>query len=128
MSSPWVVSCKGCRCVITAFAVDPQVEHMHPEDSPPGRSAQVTCSCCWRTYLYPGDEIARGTPKQNPACARKAPAAHTTKSDGALLVAASIVAAIRLRGQEVRPSPKLTSVVNESIALARTILAQLEKR
>lgn len=124
MSSPWVVSCKGCRCVITAFAVDPQVEHMHPEDSPPGRSAQVTCSCCWTTYLYSANDIARGTPKPNPACGRKRPAA---KSDGALLVAASIVAAIRLRGQEVRPSPKLTSVVNESIALARTILAQLEK-
>jgi len=67
---------------------------------------------------------ARGEPKQNPSCARGRPPA---KSDGVVLIAASIVAAIRLRGQEVRPSPKLISIVNESIALARTILAQLEK-
>jgi hypothetical protein len=49
------------------------------------------------------------------------------KSYGALLVAASIVAAIRLRGQEIKPSPKLTIVVKDSVALARTVLAQIER-
>src|SRR6185437_11047334 len=105
MSSPWVVTCKGCRCVIVCFATDPQAEHMKPEDTPPGRTALVTCSCCWKTYRYFGEQIARGTPKQNLACARKR---SVGKSEGALLVAASVVAAIRLRGEEIRPSPKLT--------------------
>ncbi len=49
------------------------------------------------------------------------------KENGAVLIAASIVAAIRLRGQEIKPSPKLNAVVHDSILLARTILAQLEK-
>lgn len=48
-------------------------------------------------------------------------------SNGALLVAASIVAAIRLRGEPIKLSPKLTSVVHDSILLARTILAELER-
>jgi hypothetical protein len=47
--------------------------------------------------------------------------------NGALLVAASIIAAIRLRGQNIRPSPKLNAVVYDSILLARTMLAQLER-
>lgn len=95
---------------------------MRPEDTPPGRAALVTCSCCWTTYRYSEDQIARGTPKQNPACAGKRPAG---KTDGALLVAASIVAAIRLRGQEVAPSPKLTATLKDSVQLAKLILAQL---
>jgi len=35
MSSPWVVTCKGCRCIIVCFATDPQAEHMKPEDTRP---------------------------------------------------------------------------------------------
>jgi hypothetical protein len=50
------------------------------------------------------------------------------KENGAVLIAASIVAAIRLRGQEIKPSPKLNAVVYDSILLARTILAHLEMR
>jgi hypothetical protein len=124
MSCPWVVMCKGCGCVIVCFATDPQVEHMNPAEKPPGESAQVTCSCCWKTFRYAGNDIARGTPKQNAACVRRRMPA---KSDGALLVAASIVAAIRLRGQDIKPSPKLTIVVKDSVALARTVLAQIER-
>jgi hypothetical protein len=48
--------------------------------------------------------------------------------DGALLVAASIVAAIRLRGQEIVPrSPKLVAVVSDSVLLARTLMAAIER-
>ena len=41
-----------------------------------------------------------------------------------LVIAASIIAAVRLaREPDIsRPSPRLTSVVNDSITLARTIL------
>lgn len=124
MSSPWVVTCKGCGCTITCFSVDPQAEHMRPEDLPPHDSALVTCSCCWKTYRYSGDQIGRGTPTQNPMCARKKLAG---KSDGALLVAASVVAAIRLRGQEIAPSPKLTATIKDAVHLARLVLSELER-
>jgi hypothetical protein len=43
------------------------------------------------------------------------------KENGAVLIAAFIVAAIRVRGQEIKPSPKLNAVVYDSILLARTI-------
>jgi hypothetical protein len=46
---------------------------------------------------------------------------------GALLVAASLIAVIRLRGQEIKPSPKLTITIRESVQLARQIMAALER-
>lgn len=46
--------------------------------------------------------------------------------DGALLVAASIVAAIRLRGEEITRMPKLVEVVSDSVLLARTVMAAIE--
>lgn len=97
---------------------------MRPEDRPPQRSALVTCSCCWKAYRYSGDQIGRGTPAQNPACARGKAGGSGAKSEGALLVAASIVAAIRLRGEAIHPSPKLTSTVRDSVQLARLVLAE----
>jgi hypothetical protein len=45
---------------------------------------------------------------------------------GALLVA-SIVAAIRLRGDEIKPSPKLNAVIHDSLLLARSILARMDR-
>lgn len=42
--------------------------------------------------------------------------ADKSQENGALLIAASIVAAIRLRGQEINPSPKLNAVVYDSIS------------
>jgi hypothetical protein len=50
------------------------------------------------------------------------------RENGAVLIAAAIVAAIRLRGEEIKPSPRLNAVVHDSILVARTVLAQLERR
>jgi hypothetical protein len=47
------------------------------------------------------------------------------RENGALLIAASIIAAIRLRGEEITPSPRLTAVVKDSVRLARLVLAEL---
>ena len=47
------------------------------------------------------------------------------RETGALLIAACIIAAIRLRGEPIRPSPKLTAVVAESLTLAKTVLREL---
>ncbi len=49
------------------------------------------------------------------------------RETGALLVAACIIAAIRLRGEPIKPSPKLTATITESVALARTILRELQR-
>jgi hypothetical protein len=51
----------------------------------------------------------------------------TDRFASTLVIAASIIAAIRLaRDQDIsRPSPRLTSVVTESIGLARMILERI---
>lgn len=50
------------------------------------------------------------------------------RENGALLIAACIVAAIRLRGAPVEPSPKLAYVVSESVQLARLVLREVERK
>jgi len=49
------------------------------------------------------------------------------KERTAILVAASTIAAIRLRGEPIKPSPKLQYTVLESIELARLIWSRLER-
>jgi len=49
------------------------------------------------------------------------------KENAALLIAACIIAAIRLRGEAVKPSPRLTSIIHDSVSLARLVLAQIQK-
>jgi hypothetical protein len=51
----------------------------------------------------------------------------TDRFASTLVIAASIIAAVRLaRDQDIsRPSPRLTSVVSESIGLARMILERI---
>jgi len=49
------------------------------------------------------------------------------RETGALLIAACIVAAIRLRGDPIQPSPRLKLIVNESVQLARLVLRELER-
>jgi hypothetical protein len=40
-----------------------------------------------------------------------------SKQLGALLIVATLVAAIRLRGEPVKPSPKLTATITDSVQL-----------
>jgi hypothetical protein len=51
----------------------------------------------------------------------------TDRFASTLVIAASIIAAVRLaRDQDIsRPSPRLTSVISESIGLARMILERI---
>ena len=46
------------------------------------------------------------------------------RESAAVLIAACIIAAIRLRREPIKPSLKLTATVAESIALARTVLRE----
>jgi hypothetical protein len=122
-ANAWVVECTTCKCVIVCFARDPQSEHGRSATDPPGTSAVLQCLCCGSAYRYGEKDIVRGTPRRNPACLRK----QTPKQEGALLIAASIVAAIRLRGEPITHSPKVTATVADSLQLARMVMARLER-
>ena len=50
------------------------------------------------------------------------------KTKNALLIAASLIAAIRLAREEIKPSPRVISTVNDSIRLAEMIQKQIEQR
>lgn len=53
----------------------------------------------------------------------------TTAEDrhrGALLIAASLIAAIRLRGEPITASPKVVSVISDSLKLARMVLQRIQ--
>lgn len=50
------------------------------------------------------------------------------RENASLLIAASLVAAIRLRGEEIRPSPRLTALVKDSVSLARLVLSEIEHK
>ena len=52
----------------------------------------------------------------------------TTAEDrqrGALLIAASLIAAIRLRGEPITASPKVVAIISDSLKLARMVLQRL---
>jgi hypothetical protein len=55
-------------------------------------------------------------------------AVSTERQVGALLIAASIIAVIRLRGEPIKPSPKLAATVREAVDLARLVLREVEGR
>jgi hypothetical protein len=124
-SKAWVVECATCHCVIVAFARDPQLEHGKGEAVlPPQSSCVLECICCGSAYRYSKADFVQGTPKRNPACLRNT---QRQTMDGALLVAASIVAAIRLWGEEIKSSPKLAATINDSVRLARLVMAEMER-
>lgn len=45
---------------------------------------------------------------------------------GALLIAACLVAAIRLRGEPIKPSPKLKATIYDSVQLAVLVWRELQ--
>jgi hypothetical protein len=50
------------------------------------------------------------------------------RESAVLAIAASIIAAIRLRGEPIRPSPKLNAVVYDSVLLAKLVMTEVLKR
>jgi hypothetical protein len=123
-ATAWVVECVTCKCVIVAFAIDPQGEHgsLVPP-SPPHSSCVLQCLCCGSAARYTAEDMRRDSPKRNLVCLRK----QGKPLDGAVLIASTIVAAIRLRGEEVKPSPKVTAVVADSIQLTKMVLARMDR-
>jgi hypothetical protein len=126
----WVVKCKKCACTINCRAIDPQIEHSQPEraDPPPQDSVIVTCSCCWAAFRYNRNEIFKGPPDPSSNCynrGRPNSKDEEKKSNAVLLIAASLIAAVRLNREEIRSSPSVHAKIADSIRLAEMIQTRL---
>ena len=125
----WVVKCKKCACTITCRAIDAQGEHSQPEkaDPAPKDSVIVTCSCCWAAYRYSPAEIFKDSPGPSSSCydRGKPTIKEDKKPNAVLLIAASLIAAVRLNREEIRPSPAVYAKIADSIRLAEMIQARL---
>jgi hypothetical protein len=91
----------------------------------------VSCSCCWTAFRYSPTEVFKGQPSPSNTCSehRSGEAsnnAHEEKrSNAVILIAASLIAAVRLNKEEIRPSPSVTAKIADSIRLAEMIQARL---
>jgi|SRR5581483_4699120 len=125
----WVVTCKKCGCTINCRAIDPQIEHsqLDKTEPPPHDSVIVTCSCCWAAYRYSPAEIFKGAPGPSSNCYdRKNPNnKEERKPNAVLLIAASLIAAVRLNREEIKSSPVVYSKIADSIRLAEMIQSRL---
>ena len=125
----WVVRCKKCGCTINCRAIDPQGEHSQPDraDPPPQDSVIVTCSCCWTAFRYSAAEVFKDSPGPSSNCYERAKPniKEEKKPDAAVLIAASLIAAVRLNREEIKSSPAVQSKIADSIRLAQMIQARL---
>ena len=48
------------------------------------------------------------------------------RENGILVIAASIIAVIRLRGEPIKPSPKLVATINDAVHVASMVLEKVE--
>ena len=129
----WVVRCKKCSCTVNCRAVDPQIEHAEPDKTEPApqHPVIVTCSCCWTAFRYSPAEVFKGRPSPSNTCSaqrREETAINNPeekRSNAVILIAASLIAAVRLNKEEIRPSPSVTAKIADSIRLAEMIQARL---
>ena len=133
-----VVKCKKCGCTINCRAIDPQIEHAEPDkaEPPPQDTVIVTCSCCWAAYRYSPAEVFKGPPGPSSNCYdrgrpnndRGRPNNKEEKKPNAvLLIAASLIAAVRLNREEIKSSPIVYSKIADSSRLAEMIQSRLRE-
>ncbi len=129
LPSAWVVKCKKCGCTINCRATDPQIEHSEPDkaEPPPQDTVIVTCSCCWAAYRYSPAEVFKGPPGPSSNCYERGKPNNKEekKPNAVLLIAASLIAAVRLNREEIKSSPIVYSKIADSIRLAEMIQARL---
>jgi hypothetical protein len=65
-----------------------------------------------------------GEPAPSPECFRRA--SQSARTENAKLIAAAVIAAIRLNREEIRNSPVVHSKIGESIKLAEMIVAKMK--
>ena len=133
----WVVKCKKCGCTVNCRAIDSQLEHADPEkaEPPPQDTVIVTCSCCWAAYRYNPAEVSKGPPGPSKNCSANRSANNPSNANNnkegksqnsVLLIAASLIAAVRLNRDEIKSSPSVYSKIADSIRLAEMIQARLK--
>ena len=131
LPSAWVVKCKKCGCTITCRAIDPQLEHSQPDkaDPPPRDSVIVSCACCWTAFRYGPSEIFKGGPCPSNNCREHKDGNNkeAKKANNAILIAASLIAAVRLNREEIKSSPAVSSKIADCIRLAEMIEARLRQ-
>ncbi len=129
LSTAWVVKCKKCGCTINCRAIDTQIEHSEPDkaEPPPQDTVIVTCSCCWAAYRYSPAEVFKGPPGPSSNCYHhgRPNNKEEKKTNAVLLIAASLIAAVRLNWEEIRSSPSVHSKIADSIRLTAMIQARL---
>ena len=129
LPTAWVVKCKKCGCTINCRAIDPQTEHSQPgnADPPPHDSVIVTCARWCAAYRYSPAEAFKGAPGPSTNCYdRKKPNnQEERKPNAVLLIAASLIAAVRLNREQIKSSPVVYSKITDSIRLAEMIQARL---
>ena len=127
LPSACVVKCKKCGCTINRRAIDPQIEHSEPEkaEPPPQDTVIVTCSCCWAAYRYSPAEVFKGPPGPSSNCYDRGRLKEEKKPNAVLLIATSLIAAVRLNREEIKSSPIVYSKIADSIRLAEMIQARL---
>lgn len=136
LPAAWVVRCKKCGCTINCRAIDPQAEHSQPDkvERPQSESPIVACSCCWTAFRYSPTDIFKGPPRPSSRCfdqkrsksANNAPNNKDEKQvNSGLLIAASLIAAVRLNREEIKSSPAVHAKIADSIRLAEMIQARL---
>jgi len=131
LPSAWVVKCKKCGCTINCRAIDPQLEHSQPDksDPPPKESVIVSCSCCWSAFRYSPAEVFKAGPGPSSNCPERKARNRKEGQNGnnALLIAASLIAAVRLNREEIKSSPAVSSKIADSIRLAEMIQSRLRR-
>jgi hypothetical protein len=130
LPTAWVVKCKKCGCTVNCRAIDAQIEHADPEkaEPPPQDTVVVTCSCCWVAYRYNPAEVFKGPPGPSANCRANRRVNNNKegrKADSVLLIAASLIAAVRLNREEIKSSPVVYAKIADSIRPAEMIQARL---
>jgi hypothetical protein len=67
--------------------------------------------------------VSRVGVEQMPALAME-----KARENGILVIAASIIAVIRLRGEPIKPSPRLEATISDAVQFARMVLEAVEGR
>jgi hypothetical protein len=127
LPTAWVVKCRKCGCIVTCRATDPQADHAQPDKAEPAPTQPliVTCSCCWSAFRYEAEAMFKGSPAPNASCEQYRKA--SSKNNNALFLAASLIAAVRLNREEIKPSPAVQSKIADSVRLAEMVHKHIER-
>jgi len=97
----------------------------------PQHPVLVSCSCCWTAFRYNPTEVFKGQPSPGNTCPEHRSGEGSNhnqeekRSNAVILIAAYLIVAVRLKREEIGPSPSVTAKIAGSIRLAEMIRAQL---